>query len=93
MPFIRAVRVAEPGTSNEHVVEVRFSTTTTGPLRAATRERVHAEVRVGTRFRTFDETTHNQADVVARVSPRGTRYIATVANGRESDNLLRLPRY
>ena len=93
MPFIRSVRVAEPGTSSEHVVEVRYSTLTTGPLRAATREHVHAALRRGARFRTFDDVTHNQADVVARVGRRGTRYITTVANGRETDNLLRLPRY
>ncbi|UTT60362.1 DUF3892 domain-containing protein [Cellulosimicrobium cellulans] len=93
MPFIRSVRVAHPGTTNEHVVEVRYSTTTTGPLRAGTRETVHAAIRRGERFRTFDERTHNQADVVARVSPRGTRYIVTVANGRETDNLLHLPRH
>jgi hypothetical protein len=93
MPFIRAVRVADPGTRNEHVVEVRYSTITTGALRAATREAVHEAVRGGTSFRTFDELTHNQAEVIARVSPAGTRYIATVANGRETDNLLSLPRY
>ncbi|MBD8078174.1 DUF3892 domain-containing protein [Cellulosimicrobium arenosum] len=93
MPFIRQVRVAEPGTHAEHVVEVRYSTLTTGRLRSASREQVYDAVRAGTRFRTVDEVTHNQADVVARVSTRGTRYVATVANGRETDNILHLPRY
>lgn len=93
MPFIREVRVAEPGTSSEHVTDVRFSAVTTGALRTASREAVHDAIKRGARFRTFDERTHNQADVIARVSPRGTRYITTVADGQETNNLLRLPRF
>ncbi len=93
MPFIRAVRVAEPGTSNEHVEAVQVSLVTTGTVHVKTRESVHAELRRGERYRTFNDHTHQQADVVPRVSPRGTRYIATVANGVETDNLLRLPRF
>lgn len=93
MPFIHAVRLAEPGTRNEHVEVVTVSQLTTGPLHVASREAVHADIRRGTRYRTFHPTTHEQTEVVARTSPRGTRYIATVANGTETDNLLRLPRF
>lgn len=93
MPFIRYVRVADPGTSNEHVVEVRYSSITTGQLRSESIESVHAAIRRGTPFRTFNERNHNQQDVVARTLPDGRRYIATVDGGLETDDLLRLPRY
>jgi len=93
MPFIHAVRVAEPGTRNEHVEAVTVSQLTNGPVRIATREAVHADIIRGTRYRTLHPVTHEQTDVAARVSSRGTRYVATVANDTETDNLLRLPRF
>ncbi|MEU2199535.1 DUF3892 domain-containing protein [Isoptericola sp. NPDC019482] len=93
MPFIHSVRVADPGTHNEHIEAVAVSQLTTGPLRVASRDAVHTDIVRGTRYRTLHPVTHEQTDVVARISPRGTRYIATVANGTETDNLLRLPRF
>ncbi len=93
MPFIHSVRVADPGTRNEHIEAVAVSQLTTGPLRVASRESVYTDILRGTRYRSLHPITHEQTDVVARVSSRGTRYIATVANGTESDNLLRLPRF
>lgn len=93
MPFIRAIRLAHPGTSNEHIEAVQISQLTTGTLSTATREEVHRAIKRGVRYRTFDERTHQQADVAARVSSRGTRYIATVANDVETDNLLRLRQF
>lgn len=93
MPFIRYVRVAEPGTTNEHVVEVRHSDITTGPLRSDPIDAVHTAIRRGTRFRTFNERNHNQRDVVARITAEGERYIAATDGGHETDDLLRLPRY
>lgn len=93
MPFIRYVRVADPGTSNEHVVEVRYSSITTGPLRSESIESIHNAIRKGTPFRTFNERNHNQKDVVAKTTPTGGRYIAAVDGGHETDDLLRLPRY
>ncbi|WP_125776838.1 DUF3892 domain-containing protein [Antribacter gilvus] len=93
MPFIRYVRVAEPGTDNEHVVEVRHSAITTGPLRSESIDAIHTAIRRGTPFRTFNERNHNQRDVAARITPTGARYIAAIDGGRETDDLLRLPRY
>ncbi|MGF0116032.1 DUF3892 domain-containing protein [Promicromonospora sp. Marseille-Q5078] len=93
MPFIHSVHVAEPGTHNEHIEAVAVSDLTTGPLRVSSREAVHTDIVRGTRYRALHPVTHEQTDVVARTSPRGTRYITTLANGTESDNLLRLPRF
>jgi len=93
MHYIRRVHVEHPGTSNEHISQVQYSSTTSGLLRRATREQVHTWITAGYPFRSHHDGTRAQADVLARESSRGTRYIATEANGRETDNLLRLPRY
>ncbi|ACQ82158.1 hypothetical protein Bcav_3917 [Beutenbergia cavernae DSM 12333] len=93
MFYIREVRVDQPGTHNQHVAAVRYSGSPTAPaLHSATREQVHAWVTGGERFRTYAPNGAS-ADVVARRTDSGTRYITTVANGWETDNLLRLPRY
>jgi hypothetical protein len=93
MHYIREVQVGAPGTHNQHVTAVRYAATLYGPLSAASREQVHAWITQGNPFRTFDSRTGAQASVAARTTSSGTRYIATVADGIETNNLLSLPRY
>jgi len=93
LPFIREIQVQEPGTHGSHVTAVRWSELTTGPLREASVAEIFWRVRRGARFRTFDERTHAQMDVEARVGFGGTRYLSTVQGGRENDALLALPRF
>ncbi|WP_158277171.1 DUF3892 domain-containing protein [Serinibacter arcticus] len=87
------MHVVAPGTTCEHVLTVRYTVGAETSLRAASREQVHAWITAGNAFATHNARTGASAPVVARTSLRGTRYIATVANGRESDNLLSLPRF
>ena len=91
--IIREVQVTPPGTSCEHVHSVRFKAGDDAQLRGATREEVHRWINEGYAFATFNPATGASAPVAARTSPRGVRYIATIGNGRESDNLLHLPRF
>lgn len=92
MNYVRRVRVQHPGTSNEHVAELEFSPVpTVGPLQRATRETVHAWIVAGHRFITV-APDGSRARIAAFTSSTGTRYVATVADGRETNNLLALPR-
>ncbi|PFG20669.1 DUF3892 domain-containing protein [Serinibacter salmoneus] len=91
MNTIERVRMSEPGSTCEHITYVRFRPAGGGTTRFASREQVHAWIQQGRSFRTEHPVTGASAQVDARVSPAGTRYIATVANGRETDNLLTLP--
>ena len=91
MNYIRSVHVAHPGTSNQHITHVGWSTTPAGALTTTTREQVHAWITEGHTFRSLSPQ-QTQAAVVAKVSPAGARYIATVADGQETNNLLNLPR-
>lgn len=93
MIYIRRVRVGYPGTRNEHITDVQYSTTTTGALQQCTRAQMVAHVDAGNRVRTHHDRTGAQAEVVTRTSSNGVKYITTLANGRETDNLLALPRF
>lgn len=90
---IREVHVAEPGTASEHVMAVRYTDAQATSFQPATREQVHGWIIAGNTFSTYNAGTGASAPVIACTNHRGTRYIATVANGRESDNLLSLPRF
>lgn len=90
---IREVRLLAPGTACEHVLAVRYAVAHLTEVHTATREQVHAWIQDGNTFVTHNARTGASAPVAARTSNRGARYIATVANGRESDNLLHLPRF
>ncbi|WP_051703108.1 DUF3892 domain-containing protein [Oerskovia turbata] len=92
MNYIRSIYVDHPGTSNQHITHVGWSATPTGPLTTTTREQVHAWITEGHTFRSLSPQ-QTQADVVPKTSPTGTRYIATVADGRETNNLLTLPHF
>lgn len=93
MHYIRSVRVSAPGTHNEHITHVGYAASTTGPLTTATRAVMAAHIDGGGQVRTHNPSTGTQAPVVTRTSSRGIHYLTTVANGRETDNLLRLPRF
>ncbi|WP_081863790.1 DUF3892 domain-containing protein [Mycetocola saprophilus] len=91
MIYIRRVRVAHPGTRNEHITEVQYSEGTYGTPHAATRASMVTYIDNGNSVRTHNEHTGAQAEVITRSN--GIRYLTTIANGRESDNLLSLPRF
>jgi hypothetical protein len=93
MRYIRQVHVEYPGTSNEHISQVRYSPTIAGTLSGATREQIIADIDRGQSYRSHNDRTGDEARVETRRSTRGTRYIATVADGRETNNLLGLPRF
>jgi hypothetical protein len=94
MRYIREVHLEYPATSNQHIAEVRYSTSPTGPLSPRSREEVAQDIDAGTSaYRSHNDRNADEAAVVTRVSARGTKYIATVADGRETNNLLDLPHY
>ncbi len=93
MRYIRQVHVEYPGTSNEHITQVRFSLSIACALSGATREQIVADIDNRVSYRSHNDRTGDEAPVQTRRSPRGTRYIATVADGRETNNLLGLPRF
>lgn len=93
MRYIRRVRVESPGTRNEHITHVQYSETTSGTLNTATRESVVAAIERGTSHRSHNDSTGGEAPVVVRVSAARRKYIATVADGTETNNLLALPRF
>jgi len=94
MRYIRQVHVDQPGTSNEHISQLRSSTTPTGTLAAETRAEVAGKIERGVdSYRSHSDATGAEAPVVAKISSRGTHYVATIADGRETNNLLNLPRF
>lgn len=92
MIYIRKVRVGAPGTHDSHITDVQYSFSTTGTLRRTTRRQVVHNIDAGHTYRTHNERTRTQADVVASGSG-GSRYITTAADGAKSNNLLALPRF
>ena len=93
MPYIRRVRVQSPGTHASHITAVQYSPTTNGLLTVATPDAMARAIDAGTTVYSSNDLTGDRALVLARTSPNGRRYVTTVANGRETDNLLRLPRF
>ncbi|WP_022889499.1 DUF3892 domain-containing protein [Agromyces italicus] len=93
MPYIRRVRVQSPGTHASHITAVQYSTTTNGSLTVATPAAIARSIEAGTPFWSHNDVTSTRTLVIGRTGGNGDRYITTVANGRESDNLLRLPQF
>ena len=91
---IRQVHVEHPGTSNAHITQVRTSTNTYGSLTIESRDQIVRKIdgRLDA-YRSDNDRTGDEARVETRPSGFGTRYIATVADGRETNNLLNLPRF
>lgn len=94
MKYIRQVHLESPGTRSEHISRVNHSDTTGGNLSESSRSRVVQQIDAGTEsFRSLNDRTGSQADVVVRTSSLGIKYITTVSDGRENNNLLSLPTY
>lgn len=93
MPYIRRISVTAPGTRNEHIVSVQHSVQPSGPLHSEPVASIIGRIDNGSDYRSHDDRTGAEAPVVVRQSTTGRRYIATLANGTETDNLLSLPRY
>jgi len=94
MTYIRQVHVEHPGTSNAHITQVRTSLTTHGPVTTETREQIVQKIdNRRDAYRSHNDRTGDEARVETRLSASGGRYIATVADGRETNNLLNLPRF
>jgi len=93
MLYIRKVRVVSPGTSNQHITAVGYSGAVSGPLIEITRDIAVRLIEGGTSFRSHNDNTRSEAAVTVAVSSARTKYIRTVADGRESNNLLELPRF
>jgi len=92
MPYIRRVAVAAPGTRNEHIISVHYSTLPSGACSAGSVAAVVAAIDAGSTFRTHNDATGSEAPVVVRTSSAYRRYISTVADGTETNNLLALQR-
>lgn len=94
MRYIRQVEVEQPGTRNEHITAVRYSNGTAGALTTRVRAAVASDIDARLEsYSSYNDNSGAWAPVVARTSRSGLRYLATVANGIETDNLLALPRF
>lgn len=94
MRYIRRVQVQSPGTRSEHIVAVQVSLTTSGGLTTESRTDVARNIDSGAEsYRSHDDSSGDEARVETRTSSSRTRYITTVADGRETNNLLDLPRF
>ena len=92
MSYIRKVAVQSPGTRNEHITSVQYSTLPYGALSSASVASIVAAIGGGSPFRTHNDATGSEAPVVVRTSSAYHRYVSTVADGTETNNLLALPR-
>lgn len=93
MPFIRRVHLTAPFTGSEHITHVQHSATRGGPLELATRAAVVADIERGTVFYSHDEFDRDEALVIVRTSAEQRKYLSTVADRRETNNLLSLERF
>ena len=93
MLYIRQVRAQAPGTMNEHITDVKYSAMTSGPLTTVSREAIISVIDGGGDVHTHNDPTGAEARVVTRDGANGRKYITTIADGRETNNLLDLPRF
>lgn len=93
MPFIRRVHLDQPADRHEHITHVQHSPTRGGPLELATRTDIVGLIERGTVFYSYNESSRQEALVVVRSGTNGRRYLSTVADLRETNNLLALPRF
>ncbi|WP_162148007.1 DUF3892 domain-containing protein [Arthrobacter sp. CAL618] len=93
MKYIRQIHLDSPGTRSEHISRVNHSDTPTGPLSESSRTKIVQQITAGTETYQSRNSNGAQAPVVVRTSGLGTKYIATVSDGRETNNLLSLPKY
>ncbi len=93
MLYIRQVRVQAPGSTNQHITHLKCSGSTGGALTAVKREVIVRVIDSGYSISTHNDATGEQAEVVTRSGSGGRRYLTTLAGGRETNNLLDLPRF
>lgn len=93
MLYIRQVRVQSPGNTNEHITDVKYSSMTTGPLTTVGRDTIISAIDGGGNVSTHNDVTLAEARVITREGANRRKYITTVADGRETNNLLELPRF
>jgi hypothetical protein len=93
MLYIRQVRVQAPGTTNQHIIDVKYSGTKTGPLTTVSRGAIVSVVDGGGDVYTYNNDNGTHAPVETRPGSAGGKYITTVADGHETNNLLELPRF
>lgn len=91
MFYIRRVRVESPGTHCQHITQIWYSALTSEMLTPLTKDAAVRAIEAGTTFRTHHDTSRDQAVVVIRQTASGRKYLSTIADGRESNNLLELP--
>ncbi|CAN5327089.1 hypothetical protein BH11ACT5_BH11ACT5_11800 [soil metagenome] len=82
-----------PGTRNEHITHVQYSESVYGTFTTAAKETVVGSIESGQTYRSHNDATLAEATVVTRIGPALRKYIATVADGTETNNLLALPRF
>ncbi|GAB3042491.1 hypothetical protein GCM10027052_25670 [Parafrigoribacterium mesophilum] len=94
MNYVRQIHLDGNGITNEHISKIRVSSTPNGVLNEESRETaVHNIDAYGMSYRSHNDRTGSEASVDTRTSVRGTKYIATVADKTETNNLLQLTRY
>lgn len=93
MIYIRKVRVEAPGTMNQHITDVQHSPATSGPLTTHSREAIVRFIDGGGVVYTHNDLTRTEARVVTRTGANSRKYITTVADNKETNNLLELPRF
>ncbi|EPR75866.1 hypothetical protein ADILRU_1826 [Leifsonia rubra CMS 76R] len=93
MLYIRQVRVQAPGTTNQHIIDVKYSGTKTGPLTTVSRGAIVSVVDGGGNVHTYNNDIGTHARVETRPGSTGGKYLTTVADGHETNNLLELPRF
>jgi hypothetical protein len=91
--YIRQVRVQAPGTTNQHIIDIKYSGTKTGPLTTTSQGAILSLIAAGGDVYAHNNVNGTQARVVTRSGGNGRRYITTVADGTETNNLLDLPRF
>lgn len=93
MRYIRAVQLRTEA-RNEHIVRVRWSATPEGSLTEDTRGQVAWDIDYeNLTYCSCEPITKEGAPVITRTSRHGVRYLATFADGVETNNLLRLPHF
>lgn len=93
MIYIRRVRTDAPGTRPRHITHVQYSFSPAGRLRVTTNRQIVRNLDAGHRYLVHDDDSGSQAEVITGTCAAGHRYITTVAEGLETNDLLSLPRF
>lgn len=93
MRYIRQIHLEYPATSNQHISQIRFSTTPTGAMATETRASVIRNIE--NRWQSYywyDERSGDEGRVITGSTDWGTKCIAT-AHDEAAADLLKLPRF